>query len=902
MVGRSLGHYEIVEPLGSGGMGDVYRAHDAHLHRDVAIKVLSEDLADDPDLVARLRREAHLLAALNHPNVATIHGFEESEGRRFLVMELVEGESLEQCLAAGRLGVGKALDICRQIAEALEVTHEKGIVHRDLKPSNVMVTPRGRVKILDFGVAKALRPAGVRRDLRETAESTELTSAGTIVGTAPYMSPEQVRGAPCDRRVDVWSFGCVLYETLTSRKAFGRETIADTLAAIIERDPNWEELPPSTPPAVRALLRRCLQKDPERRMRDMGDARIEIEEALREPDEALREPGGKLPGAATETSSVASRGRAIPWSASAAIIVLGAAAAAVAIWQLMPRATPERLPLRSLEITLPANEPLALAQAAPLGIGQPSMALSPDGADLVYVVDDDGVTQLYLRPLAELEATPMPGTEGGFAPFFSPDGNRVGFFTESQLKIVPVRGGAPLVLCEARNPYGASWAADETIIWADAEGASLIRVAARAGARPEVIDDEGLRWWPQVLPDGRAVLYTGYAGVNNPARQSIGVFFPESGERRTILEGGAFARYVPSGHLVFGRSGTLVAVPFDIDRLETTGDEVTVLEGVRTEAMPGAAQVAFSADGSLVYLPGGDASMTRPVWVDREGAVEALPVDARIFGAFRLSPDGDRLAIAQTAATSSIWVYELGEALWSRVTTGQHSLYPVWTSDGEHVVYHTRDGADQAIYRKRADGGGDPELLIEGPHIPLSWSPVAPVLVYTAPSGSSPGHDIWVASFENGTEPQPLVATEFVEGLAALSPDGRWIAYFSDEPGESEVFVRPFPGTEDSERYLVSRGGGEEPRWSPRGNELFYRNGNRWMAVEITTDPEFSAGTPELVFEGGFANVPGSSYDVSPDGRRFLVLAEAEPATYTSIRVLLNWFEELKERAPISGR
>ncbi|MDA2924229.1 protein kinase [Acidobacteria bacterium AH-259-L09] len=901
MLGKTISHYKILEKLGEGGMGKVYRAEDTSLGREVAIKVLPDLFAHDKERLARFEREAKLLASLNHPNIAAIYGFEEADGVRFLVLELVEGETLADRVAKGPLPVEEALEIGRQIAEGVEAAHEKGVIHRDLKPSNVKITPEGKVKVLDFGLAKALEGKVPVADISQSPTLTEgMTRAGVILGTAVYMSPEQARGKLVDKRTDIWAFGCVLYEILTGKKAFQGGTISDTIAAILKGVPDWEALPENTPWRIQDLLRRCLQKDPNRRLRDSGDAKIQIEEALTEPTTI----------SPIEVISAAKPTRwklAIPWSIAVMMTLL----AGVAIWSLT---RPEPRPITRVSVVLPSTERLS-------GTSRHVVALSPDGTHLVYAANE----QLYLRAMDQLEGVPIRGTEGNTrSPFFSPDGQWVGFWAGGQLKRVPISGGAPVTLCDAQIPWGVSWGPNDTIVFGQGpEG--IWQVSAAGGTKEVLIGVDStksevsempmellgkllmlheLYHGPQILPGGRAVLFTvGFGGTWDDAQ--IVVQSLETGERKVLISGGTDARYVSTGHLVYARAGTLLAVPVDLGRLEVTGSPVPIGEGIRQADanVTGAAQFSFSRFGSLVYVPGIGGEIERTlVWVDREGQVERLAAEPRFYSRPRLSPDGQRLAMTVfDSANSDVWIYELARETPTRLTFDPaEDRNPLWTPDGQRVVFSSdRDGGLSNLFWKAADGMGQLERLTTSPNyqIPYSWSSDGKRLVFVELNPETLW-DISVLSMEGEPTSQALLQTQFTESLPAISPDGRWMAYQSDESGRHEVYVTPFPGA--GPKQQISMEGGAEPVWGPDGRELFYREGDKMMAVAVKTHPKFTAAKPKVLFEGRYTtNRIAANYDITPDGRRFLMIKVGEQESApTQINVVFNWFEELKRLVP----
>ncbi len=730
MIGRKLGHYEIVEKLGEGGMGAVYRARDTTLGREVALKLLPEFVAGDSEKIQRLEREARLLASLSHPNIATLHGLEESNGLKYLVMELVPGETLADRISRGPVRLEECIGIFRQIAEGLEAAHEKGVIHRDLKPANVVVTPEGRVKILDFGLAKAVAEEASSSDLSKSPTLTrEGTEQGVILGTASYMSPEQARGKTLDRRTDIWSFGCVFYEALTRKKAFSGETVSDTLAAILEKEPDWTALPAATSAKIRDLLRRCLQKDLHRRQQHIGDARIEIDEP-------------------SESHATVPRQRYLPWAVAA--LLLG-----IALWSLSrPVAEGERA-VSWLTVSVPPEHALVLGN-------ETSLALSPDGRRLVYAGRSEGARRLYIRSLDELEASPVPGTEGVTTAFFSPDGEWLGFLTEAGLiKKVQLDGGSPITLSDVQSMPGADWGPGDTILVAD--DSRLLRISASGGTpsvltTPDADLGETAHRYPQFLPDGKTALFT----IRGKGTPRIGLVSLETGEYRVLPVGGAFARYVRTGHLVYVSGSVLFAAPFDLDRLALTGAPVPVLEGVydTTDLM---ALYALSADGTLVYLPR-DLELTL-VWVDRKGAVRPILEDRRHYQAPRVSPDGRRIAVW---VDGHISVFEMDRGAMSQVTVGPNQeRWPVWTYDGSRLTFRRDDPPN--LFWQPADGSGEAERLTTSDNLqrPTSWSPDGNYLLYT--DVGPDGGDIALLTLGDG-ETQLFPQTPAGEGSGVFSP------------------------------------------------------------------------------------------------------------------------------------
>jgi serine/threonine-protein kinase len=858
-------------------MGEVYKARDTKLDRDVALKILPDAFVNDPERLARFQREAKVLASLNHPNIAAIYGLEDEGDSPALVLEYVEGPTLQDRISQGPIPLDEALPIARQIAEALEAAHEQGIIHRDLKPANVKVKDDGTVKVLDFGLAKALEP-----DLSDVdaANSPTVTAAGTrdgvILGTAAYMSPEQARGRPLDKRTDVWSFGCVLYEMLTGRVAFAGQTVSDVLAAVLTREPDWSVLPESMPFLVTRLVRRCVEKTRRDRMPDIAVARIEIDEALKTPT-PLAESAGVIP-------ATSSRGW-LPWSIAGVFAAI--AALAVTSVFLGPGQVDTPRPIRRFEI-----QPRSTT-------GEFSVA--PDGTRLLY----RSSSEWMIRRFDELEARPLPGAEGGRDGFFSPDGEWVGFRVAGQLKKVSADGGAPVTLADLPGGVtGYSWGADG-FIYSGGFMRGLRRVAD-TGGEPEALttpDTENgeLDWHsPWALPGGEAVLFTLH-DQNRGFR--IEVLSLVTGERKILEEDAFQPQYVPTGHIVYGREYALWAMPFDLARLEVTGPSVRILENVNNVPISGRASFSVGADGTLAYTPAPSLEARTLVWVDRDGSAEPLPAEPRAYSDPRLSPDGDRLAVAiRDGESQDIWVYELSADTWRRVTFEGRNLSPVWTSDGTRILFASDRAGKSDIYWKPADGGGTAELLLASGlwTMPTSWSPEEDLLALTEEQATETGRISTLAVSEGGSQ-QPIGGDRFAF-YARFSPDGRFIAYVRP----FEVHVRPFPEVDEGQ-WQISTNGGMHPVWGRQGRELFYRQGNAVIAVPVTTAPAFDFGPPRELFRREIASSlylgttrPGP-FDVAPDGRFLVVAPGADELTAQPIRVVFNWFEELKARVP-TGR
>jgi eukaryotic-like serine/threonine-protein kinase len=885
-AGSRLGPYEIGAPLGAGGMGEVYRARDTRLDRTVAIKVLPQNLADTPEARQRFEREARAVSALNHPHICTLHDVGSQDGTEFLVMEYLEGETLAARLEKGPLPLDQVLKRGVEISDALDKAHRQGIVHRDLKPSNIMLTKSG-AKLLDFGLAKAAVPltAGVTLTAAVT-RTTPVTQQGTIVGTFQYMSPEQVEGKEVDARSDIFSFGAVLYEMLTARRAFPGKSQLSVASAILEKDPEpISALQPMTPPMLERTVKRCLEKEPEDRWQTARDLLLEMK--------WIAEGGSQVTLTPTAGRGVRARWRgALLW---AVVSLLLAAITGLVIWNVKP--APPRSVSRTV-IALPPGQRLA-------GLEQPTLALSPDGTHLAYVAVQGGTQQLYLRAMDSLEARPIPGTEGAINPFFSPDGQWLGFFAGQKLKKVSVSGGAALTLGDAPFPGGASWGSQGTIALAPSVGTSLQQLPD-GGRAPQLLTrlekGEVNHRWPEFLPDGKAVLFT--AAPTNVSWTNAQVVVQSVGksERRNLVQGGTYPRYASSGHLVYAQGGSLMAMQFDPQRLAVTGAAAPVLEGVLQSSSSGAAQYSLSATGSLVYIPGSvQADQRRLVWVTRNGTEQPVAAPARAYVFPRLSPDGRQVGVGITEQETQVWLYDLSRETLTRFTfEGNVNLNVAWTPDGKRIAFQSNKEGPLNLFWQRADGSGGLERLTtsEYNNFPMSWSPDGQLLAFVEVNPTT-GYDIWVLRLGD-RRAQPFLRTPFNESVPRFSPDGRWLAYVSNESGRWEIYVLAYPGP--GGKWQISTEGGTEPVWNSNGRELFYRSGDKMMAVDIATQPSFTASKPRVLFEGRYNPAPGTTpnYDVSPDGQRFLMIkpSEQEAAAPTQINVVLNWFEELKRRVP----
>ena len=877
LTGQRLGVYHILDLLGVGGMGEVYRARDTRLGRDVAVKVLPRLFSADPERLARFEREARLLASLNHPHIAAIYGFEETAGVHALVLELVEGPTLAERLQRAPLPIAEAVTIARQIADALEAAHERGVVHRDLKPQNIKVKPDGTVKVLDFGLAKAAMAAANDADVSpESTAPIDGTREGVILGTTGYMSPEQSRGHAVDKRTDIWAFGCVFYEMLTGRAAFAGETISDTVAAVLKQEPDWQPLPADTPPGVRSLLRRCLKKDPVDRLHDIADARIEIQEAIAEPPATT--PTGPPRRAAARWT------RMIPW-----VVAAGAVAVALLVVQGGSRGTGSRAgSVTRLDLDLPAGVELAT-------VYPPAVVLSPDGTRVAFVGVFRGLRQLYTRRLDQFETVPIRGTETANAVFMSPDGRSLGLITaDLSLKRVSLADGlVTTVEHDAEFSAGAAWGADDRITFVRA--GALWQVPASGGPAKQLTTlDSGkrelLHAWPSVIAQGRILLFVSITGSSRGASH-VEALSLATGRRRVIVESGTFPLYAPSGHLVFFRDGALLGAPFDVDRMEVTGPVVRVLENLAVGTTMDAPFAALSNAGSLAYAPS-DAGTTRLVWVSRQGVEQPITETPRRYQYPRLAPDGRRTVVT---ADGDLWIQDIARATLTRLTSEQTvgNAFPVWTPDGTRVLFRTLTG----MYWTAADGSGHPEAIagsLSG-DLPCSVSRDGDTLAFLRQTAQS-SRDIYVLSLHGQPRPRPVVSTSAFEGGAQFSPDGHWMAYASDESGQMQVYVRPFPGPD--RRWPVSTHGGTQPMWNRNGKEIFYRIGNKMMVVDVSGSADLTLSQPRQLFDQRyvFQNVSLANYDVSPDGQRFVMVKDE--AGSGRLNVVLNWTEELKRLVP----
>jgi eukaryotic-like serine/threonine-protein kinase len=874
-IGQQLGSYEITSLIGKGGMGEVYRARDSKLKRDVAIKVLPETFSQEADRVSRFQREAEVLASLNHTNIAGIHDLHETDGFRFLVMELVEGETLAERIKRGPIPVDESLGIAKQICEALEAAHEKGIIHRDLKPANVKITPDGKVKVLDFGLAKAFanEPANTALSNSPTL-SMAATNAGVILGTAAYMAPEQAKGKEVDRRTDIFAFGVVLYEMLTGRQAFEGEDLGDILGAVLKSEPDWNRLPASVPGRIRELLRLCLQKDAKKRRQTATDVRIDIEQALAEP--------------AAMPAATAARGGRLAWIASLAVAAVLIVAMAIPTVRHL-REAPAIAPEMRFEV-----------QTAPQGDNW--IALSPDGQLLVFGGLAGGKWQLWIRPLDSVTARPLGGTEGAAYPFWSPDSRSLGFFSDGKLKRIDIGGGPVQTLVSAPEPRGGSWGKDGTIIFAPVISGPLYRIPAIGGEPAEVTHLEpgqNNHRFPSFLPDGRNFLYLEPRNDKSPPALYVNALNSASAKR--LIDADSMAVYGPPGFLFFRRQQTLLAQRFDLEKLEMTGDPFPVAEGVLASANAGSLTVSATVTGTVAYRTG-TAVRRRLVWFDRSGK-EIGAISAPNSSLFNpqlpeLSPDGTRVAIQNTVnGNVDIWFAEISRGVTTRFTTDTgYDQWPLWSPDGSRVVFSSDRKGNFDLYAASSNGTGMEEPLLENPGTTAatSWSSDNRFILYSQ-QDSKTGFDIWALPLSGDRKAFPVANRNFDELGGQFSKDMRWIAYQSNESGRFEIFVQPFPGP--GGKLQISTSGGTAPRWRDDGKELFYVSPEgTLMSVPIavssggkTIEPGTSvpliSGRIEI---GAYTGADKPHYAVTADGQRFLLVVPGED-TPPPITVILNW-------------
>jgi serine/threonine-protein kinase len=868
--------YEIIEELGKGGMGVVYKAKDTKLKRTVALKFLSPELTRDKEAKERFIHEAQTASALDHPNICTVHEIDEDQGQMFISMAYIEGQSLREKAKAGPLKLEEALDIAVQVAQGMHEAHEKGIVHRDIKSANIMVTPKGQTKIMDFGVAKL-------------AGQTRFTRTGATMGTVAYMSPEQARGEKVNHRTDIWSLGVVLYEMVIGQLPFKADHEQAAMYSILNEEPEpMTGLRTGVPMELERIVNKALTKDSAARYQHADDLLVDLR-LLRDNITAfLKSPLVKVP--AISKPQPKRWKRILPWSLAALMTVM----AFITLSKLEQLTSSTGGDITRFALAIP------LSQRFVSGQGQ-GIALSPDGKSLVYTGQGEVATQLYVRKMEQLEASPIPGTEGAFDPFFSPDSQWVGFFSGSKLKKVSLRGGPPLTISEISGiPRGASWDQNEIIIFGIA-GAGISQISSSGGI-PKTITkldvEKGVidHRWPHILPGGKAALFTIWIGALENA--GIGLANLETGEVKLLIEGGTCPRYAHTGHIIYGGTdGSLLAAPFDIKRLEVTGSVISLLDNINVKG-GGPASFAFSRNGSLVYLTGSTSNRTL-VLTDRKGNEQPLTKEQRDFRAPSFSPDGKRVAVRiYDEGGSDIWIYELDQGPLTRLTFEGVNRYPVWTPDGKRVAFSSDRAGPPDLYWKQADGSGAAEPLFTAgfAQFEISFSPDGKLLVYREVHPDT-HRDIWILPLEGERKPQPFLQTSFNEFNPMLSPDGRWLAYTSDESGQNETYVRAFLNSGGG-RWQVSTGGGTEPLWSRDGRELFYRSGNNIMSAAVEMGPIFKVQTRKVLFEDAYVKYfPHTNYDIHPDNKRF-VMIKTPLEISTEMIVALNWFEELRRLVP----
>jgi serine/threonine protein kinase len=876
-----LGAYEIVAPLGAGGMGEVYRARDTRLGRFVAIKVLP--VATDEARLRRFEQEARAAAALNHPGILAVYDIGMHEGTPYIVSELLEGATLRDALLEGPIAPRTAISYGAQIAHALAAAHDKAIVHRDLKPDNIFISREGHVKLLDFGLAKLMQTAPTVETVGFMANVAVSTVPGLVLGTVGYMAPEQVRGEAADHRTDIFAFGVVLYEMVTARRAFGSGHAAEVLTAILrEEPPNLASSDGKIPLALERIVRRCFEKVPERRFQSARDLAFALE--------TISSDSSPWHAATFDDT----RGRRKWVMIGAALLVVALAAIGIARFRSIDRVGAEsRQTIRRMAVVLPTDEPVALASTMPLALGSTSIAISPDGSRLVYVANRNHTTHLRLRELNAFDTVAIADTDGAAAPFFSPDGESLAFFSHNSLKRISIRGGEAVTICEARHARGGAWAADGTIVFAEHEGGQLLRVPSSGGVPTLIASASSPQFGrPAVLPDARTVLFSRTRSIH-PDYGRIEAMPIGGGPATVIVENGSQPMYVSSGYLLFLRGGAVYAAPFDLNRRTLSGNPVPVADGIRTESN-GEGQIAVADDGTLAYLPGDVAWQGVPVWLRPGGVEESTNLPVQGYSQLRLSPDGRRLAMVVAGPTDSLWIQDFPRSAMTRLTSSQQAMLPVWSPDGKRVFYGTGEGDHMVVVARSADGSG-PETRLVVDHAPWAISPDGRWLATVCVRPETRSDICIVEVGKDQTTPTAFVSSPFSEWGAAFSPDGRWLAYTSDASGQNEVYVRPYP-TGEGQRQVSTGGGGEEPVWSHDGRELFYRNGTKWIGVKVQTTGEFDAAAPRVLFEGPYLNVPGLSYDVAPDGR-FLVIRGPEEGQPTRLNIVLNWFDDLSRRA-----
>jgi serine/threonine-protein kinase len=887
--GTRVGAYEIVSAIGGGGMGEVYRATDTKLKRPVAVKVLPASLASDRERVARLRREAEVLAALNHPHIAQIYGLEDSTDVTALVLELVEGPTLADRLARGPMSVDEVLPIAKQIAEALEAAHERGIIHRDLKPANIKVRPDGTVKVLDFGLAKVFEPPDSAPDAPIASTRTVAgTGTGIILGTAAYMSPEQACGKAVDTRTDIWAFGCVVFEMLARCRPFPGETTTEVIAAALEREPDLTKLPAATPWSVRRLVSRCLQKNPARRLRDIGDARLDLEEAL------YGDRAQAADSASLRTRSV-SRTAAIV----AAGLLVGIVATAVIFRALSPAAPPSH-PVTRFAIPLGQNEFIDPTHS-------PVVAISSDGSKVAYPARGSSTEgqPIYVRWSDQDQPKALPGVLGA-VPFFSPDGQWVGYWQgrTRTIRKVALSGGAPIALADVDSVSGVTWGEDGNIVWA---WFNLFSIPASGGTPKTLLTvdiDKGERFFrhPQYLPGSKAILFTiGTGDIEGYEDARIAVFDLTTGKYKTLVEGGSMPRYSTTGHLVYARGGSLFAIPFDVKKLVVTGQPFPVLDGIFSSRNTGMADFGIAANGDLAYVPGPtEAGRRRLVWVDRQGHVQPFDLAPQSYLHPRLSPDGSQLAFEIEGPAHDLYAYDLSRGVTTRLSFDGASHWPVWSPTGERIAFRSWKTSGMTLWSMPVNQSRKEEALPAVGHMlsPESWSPDGKTIAYLRMDDMR-HFDVWELPLDGDRKPHALLeSSKFLQGSPKYSPDGRWLAYGSNESGRPEVFITQYPGP--GAKIQVSTEGGFDPVWRRDSREVYYRSGDKMMVVSVTTTPKLALSAPRVLWEGhyaagsasscGMSGVASANYDVTADGQRFVMVEDKDQDLHAhEVDVIVNF-------------
>jgi serine/threonine-protein kinase len=876
MLGKTLAHYKILSHIGTGGMGEVYRAHDTKLDREVALKALPVEFSKDPERVARFEREATTLAKLQHANIAAIYGFDKDQDRTFLVMELVEGVDLSERLLRGPIPASEAIGIASQIAEGLEAAHALGIVHRDLKPANIKITPTGDVKLLDFGLARAYAGEDENSTIGEISNTPTITAAmtmqGVILGTAAYMSPEQARGKSIDRQADIWSFGVVFFEMLTAERLFGGETISDSIGAILHRNPDLTLLP-DVPPQVTTLLRRCLAREKKERLRDIGDARLELADAA----------------AATTTEKPASQTKTgrTSWIAMAAIALL----VTVVGWLALTR--DQGADFNNVTLGIPPERAISLRVGA-----WTTMRYSADGQKILFAGGDE--QKLYLNDIGEFEAVPVSNIDDASMYDFSPDGLWIAYFADSKLWKVAVSGGAPIELCETPDGPGLSWGQGE-IFFVGSNGGGIWSVPEEGGEPRQVstLDqgrEETSHRWPHVLPGGRHLLLTiKTARIATFDDALIGLLSLDTGEVEVLLTGGTQPQYSTTGHIIYGRESQLFAVPFDLKSLAIEGTPSMVLDQVYTDIGTGSVQFALNAQGGLAYIP--VRQKTRGLelsWLHLTGFSERLDFSAETYYAPAISPDGKKLAGRVIAANDKIHIFDLERQTLTRLTnTPGNDDVPIWSPDGSLIAYSNDLEGIRHIFIINSDGGAPARKLVAGDANNFSncWTPDGKRLLFSRVDEGGKAQ-IWVVSVDGSSDPEPVLVEENSNGQARLSPDGRWLAYLSDSSGQVNVYIRPFERAGGPVRVSIDEG--FTPRWAPDGSTLYFVANDKMMAAPVSTEGGLRVGAPEELFELDeevFGPLP-----ISPDGEKFLAnLARPESEWHFGIRVVRNWVQGLED-------